>query len=103
MTKRITQSKWDANRAEVKAKAKAEADAAREALLLAAEEVETDETLDEGHGVPGDDSDETDGYAEWSDDELAEEAQERGLTTEAGNREGLIAALEADDQADAAK
>lgn len=78
MTQRITQSKWDAQRAEAKANARAKSEDAVEAP---------------------EDSSEAEGYDGWSDDELAEEAQERGLTTEAGNRLGVIAALELDDQA----
>lgn len=85
MSKRLTQSQWDAKRAEAKAKA-------LEALQRDVKELVPD-VLDGGHGTTGED---TDGYAEWSDEELLEEASNRGLEHD-GTRESIIEGLEADD------
>lgn len=85
MGTRVTQAQWDAKRAEVKAKA-------REALLQDA--AETPEAVAE-------DLEEVVPYSEWSDEELLAEVQERDLDiSEVTDRAGLIAALEADDNAE---
>ena len=84
MGTRVTQAQWDAKRAEAKAKA-------REALLQDAEDAV--ETESEGNSA------EVPPYIQWSDEELIEEAEGREQDIDTTDREALIAALVADDEA----
>lgn len=84
MAERVTQAAWDAKRALAKAKA-------REALSKATEDdlqLESDELEDSSEG-----------YGEWSKDELVEELKVRELP-HSGTKDELIARLDEADEAE---
>lgn len=99
----LTQSEWDARRAESKATAQAAAEAQaeqdRQRKLATAQSVTGNyPAVREEAPAEGEEANGLTPYTELSDEELVREAIDRQLEiNEVDNREGLIAALEADD------